>query len=96
MQAIPDYNIPIHIQRMIDAGESGTDILHGELKNLMLEAERELEEIQAEEEADDYSDAMVSMERTRAEGRLDTLVDIYNLTYQLAFAISDRRTNASL
>jgi hypothetical protein len=90
MQALSD-KLPANLQRLVDLGESGTDILHGELKNLMHEAERELEEIQAEEEEDDYSDAMVSMERTRAEGRLDTLVDIYNLTYQLAFAISDRR-----
>jgi hypothetical protein len=30
------------------------------------------------------------MERTRAEGRMDALVEVYALTYQLAFAISDR------
>ena len=30
-----------HLQRMVDAGVSGTDILHGELKNLMLIAETE-------------------------------------------------------
>jgi hypothetical protein len=83
--------LPEHLQRLVDLGESGTDILHGELKNMMLEAEQELEEIAAQEEADDYSDSMVSMDRTRAEGRLDALVDVYNLTYQLAFAISDRR-----
>ena len=79
-----------HLQRMVDAGVSGTDILHGELKNLMLIAEQELTEIATEEEEGGYSDAMLSMQRTEAEGRLDALVEVYALTYQLAFAISDR------
>ena len=82
-----------HLQRMVDAGLSGTDILHGELKNLMLIAEQELTEIATEEEEGGYSDAMLSMQRTEAEGRLDALVEIYALTYQLAFAISDRIKN---
>jgi hypothetical protein len=79
---------------MVDAGLSGTDILHGELKNLMLIAETEYLEIEKEEREDDYSDAMLSMDRTRAEGRLDALGEVYALTYQLAFAISDRTKNA--
>ena len=78
------------LQKLIDMGESGTDILHGELKNLMLEAEKDYTEIEAEEREGGYSDAMLSMERTRAEGRMDALVEVYALTYQLAFAISDR------
>ena len=56
-------------------GESGTDILHGELKNLMLDTEQLLD--------GDNDDRFL-------EGRLDTLVEIYALTYQLAFAIADR------
>jgi hypothetical protein len=78
------------LQKLVDLGESGTDILHGELKNMMLEAETEYLEIEKEEREDDYSDAMLSMDRTRAEGRLDALAEVYALTYQLAFAISDR------
>lgn len=78
------------LQKLIDMGESGTDILHGELKNLMLEAENDYTEIETEEREGGYSDAMLSMERTRAEGRMDALVEVYALTYQLAFAISDR------
>ena len=81
------------LQKLIDMGESGTDILHGELKNLMLEAETEYLEIEKEEREGDYSDAMLSMDRTRAEGRLDALGEVYALTYQLAFAISDRMKN---
>lgn len=77
-----------HLQRMVDAGVPGTDILHGELKNLMLIAEQELSEaIEREEETEE---AMDSMARTEAEGRLDAFVEVYNLTYALAFAISDR------
>ena len=78
------------LQKLIDMGESGTDILHGELKNLMLEAETDYLEIEKEEREGGYSDAMLSMDRTRAEGRMDALVEVYALTYQLAFAISER------
>jgi hypothetical protein len=78
------------LQKLIDLGESGTDILHGELKNLMLEAETDYLKIEEEEREGGYSDAMLSMDRTRAEGRMDALVEVYALTYQLAFAITDR------
>jgi len=81
------------LQKLIDLGESGTDILHGELKNLMLQAETDYLEIEKEEREDDYSDAMLSMDRTRAEGRMDALVEVYALTYQLAFAIAERIKN---
>jgi hypothetical protein len=73
---------------MVNARVSGLDILHGELKNLMLIAERNLEEAQAIE--DESEEAMDSMERTRCEGVLDALVDVYNLTYQLSFAIGEQ------
>ena len=73
---------------MIDAGVSGLDIMHGELKNLMLIAEQELAEAQARE--DETEEAMDSMDRTRCEGALDTLVALYELTYQLSFAIGAR------
>ena len=79
---------PLHLQRMVYAGVSGLDIMHGELKNLMLIAEQNLIEAQALE--DETEEAMDSMERTRCEGVLDTLTDLYNLTYQLSFAIGAR------
>ena len=88
MEFKPDYNVPPHLQRMIDAGVSGLDIMHGELKNLMLIAEQELAEAQARE--DETEEAMDSMDRTRCEGALDTLVALYELTYQLSFAIGAR------
>jgi hypothetical protein len=78
------------LQLAVNMGVSGTDILHGELKNLMLKAETEYIEIETEEREGGYSDAMLSMDRTRAEGRLDALVEVYQLTYDLSFAIADR------
>ena len=39
------------LQKLVDLGESGTDIMHGELKNLMLEAEEQLTIAHAAEEA---------------------------------------------
>jgi hypothetical protein len=65
--------------------------MHGELKNLMLIAEQELADAQAIE--DETEEAMDSMDRTRCEGVLDTLVELYNLTYQLSFAIGIREEN---
>ena len=77
--------LPPHLQKMIDAGVSGTDILHGELKNLMLIAEQDLASALEQEERSE--EAMDSMVRTECEGALDTLVALYELTYQLSFAI---------
>jgi hypothetical protein len=87
MQETSD-KLPDHIQRMVNAGVSGIDIIHGELKNLMLMAETEYTQLVKEEEEDDYSDAMLSMDRTRAEGFMDAYVHIYKLTYDISFAIS--------
>mgnify|MGYP006274531121 CR=1 FL=1 len=83
-----------HLQRMVDAGVSGLDIMHGELKNLIYIAEQEFNDISKEEEEGDYSDAMLSMDRTRAEGVLDTLSSLYKLTYDLSFAIQDKETSS--
>lgn len=79
------------LQKLIDLGETGTDVLHGELKNLMLEAEREYN---AAVEQEEYTEeAMDSMERKYWEGQMDALSWVYALTYQLSFAI-DERTKA--
>jgi hypothetical protein len=83
-----NMELPAHLQRMVNAGVSGLDIMHGELKNLMLVAEQELADAQAYE--DETQEAMDSMERTRCEGALDTLVSLYQLTYDLSFAIGER------
>jgi len=77
-----------YLQKQVDHGLSGLDIMHGHLKVLILEAQQELEEAQRIEEENDYSDAMESMERKYWEGQVDALGNLYNLTYDLSFAIA--------
>ena len=69
------------LQNLVDLGESGTDILHGELKNLMYETERELENVSELQDQPTYR---------YLTGLLDAYATVYQLTYELAFAISDR------
>ena len=78
-----------HLQRLVDAGVSGLDIMHGHLKILMLEADAQLEEAQRIEEENDYDDAMESMERKYYEGVSDAYAQLYKLTYDLSFAIAE-------
>lgn len=66
------------LQKLVDLGESGTDILHGELKNLMHESETKM------------SEALRGEGYEYLEGQLDAYATVYQLTYLLAFAISDR------
>jgi hypothetical protein len=77
-----------YLQRQVDHGISGIDVMHGHLKVLMLEAEQQLTEAQRVEEDNDYSDAMESMERKYWEGQVDALGHLYSLTYDLSFAIA--------
>ena len=74
------------IKQLLEAGVTGDDIIHGELKIWMLDAEKEYEEAQRIEEENDYSDAMESMERKYWEGYTDALSAVYKLTYDIAFA----------
>ena len=80
------------LQKLVDIGESGLDIMHGELKNMMLEAEENWESAKnnepplAEDEYDESDDYH--------EGYLDALAVVYQLTYSLSFAIGDK--NASV
>jgi hypothetical protein len=76
------------LQKAVDMGISGLDIIHGELKDIMLEAEEGLNIAQAEE--DRTGEAMDSMERKYWEGQLDALSIVYELTYKLSFAIGDK------
>lgn len=78
------------LQKLVNLGVEGIDIMHGELKIRMLEAEAELRMAQEVEEENDYSDAMESMERKYWEGQVDALSGLYSLTYDLSFAIMDK------
>ena len=75
-----------YLQKQVDHGISGIDIMHGHLKVLMLQAEQELEEAQRVE--DESEEAMDSMERKYWEGQCDALAHLYSLTYDLSFAIA--------
>ena len=75
-----------YLQKQVDHGISGIDIMHGHLKVLMLQAEQELEEAQRVE--DETEEAMDSMERKYWEGQVDALAHLYSLTYDLSFAIA--------
>ena len=86
-----DIGLPPHLQRMVNADVSGLDIMHGELKNLMLIAEQDLASALEQEALSE--EAMDSMVRTECEGRLDMLVELYKLTYDLSFAIGVRKEN---
>ena len=78
------------LQKQVDLGISGTDILHGELKNLMYEAEKNMLAAQNNEPlAEDEYDESDDYHR----GHLDALSDVYQLTYQLAFAIGEKHDN---
>ena len=69
------------LQKLVDLGESGTDIMHGHLKNLMYESEIKLGEIG---DLDNIADKFYY------EGRMDALTECYILTYNLAFALNER------
>ena len=75
-----------HLQRQVDHGSSGLDVMHGYLKVLILEAEKELEN--AQEEEDRTEEAMDSMERKYWEGQVDCLSHLYSLSHALAYAIA--------
>ncbi len=88
MQELYSEKLDPHLQRLVDAGVNGLDIMHGHLKILMLEADAQFQEAQRIEEEDDYSDAMQSMERKYWEGVSDAYTQLYKLTYDLSFAIA--------
>ena len=69
------------LQNLVDMGESGTDIMHGHLKNLMYECETKLL---------DTSELQDNPEYKYLSGRMDALTECYILTYNLAFALNER------
>jgi len=77
MMTAEDIGLPPHLQRMVNLGMDGADIIHGELKTLMVECEQELESVSELQEAPAYN---------YISGKLDTLTSLYKLTYDIAFA----------
>jgi hypothetical protein len=77
-----------YLQKQVDLGMDGADIMHGHLKTLMLEAEQQL--TLAQEAEDESEEAMDSMERKYWEGVLNAYCELYQLTYEIAFAKGDK------
>jgi hypothetical protein len=73
-----------YLQRQVDLGMDGADILHGHLKTLMVEAETQL--TLAQEAENESEEAMDSMERKYWEGVTEAYAELYALTYEIAFA----------
>ena len=75
------------ITKQLQAGTSGLDIIHGELKNLMLETETDLADM-LQGEGYEY-----------LQGVLDAYTKVYQLTYDISFTLSDltnQQANAKL
>jgi hypothetical protein len=73
-----------YLQKQVELGMDGADIMHGHLKTLMLEAEQQLQ--LAQEAEDESEEAMDSMERRYWEGMCEAYGELYSLTYAIAFA----------
>lgn len=73
-----DTRLESRLQKQLDYGTSGTDLIHGELKNLMYETEQKL------------NLEISPRQRRYWEGKLDALQHVYTLTYQIAFAKAER------
>ena len=73
-----------YLQRMVESGMDGADIMHGHLKVLMVQAQNELANAIEDEEAS--GEAIDSMERRYWEGVDEALSQLYALTYAIAFA----------
>lgn len=84
MQAISELDP--RLQLAVDMRISGLDIMHGELKVLMVDTENKLAEY-TDHDNEQYDQ---TVDRLHLEGYLDALSDLYQLTYQLSFAIMDK------
>ena len=72
-----------YLQKQVELGMDGADILHGHLKTLMLEAEQNWEAAKNGEPLgeDEYDES-----DSYHMGYLDALTELYQLTYDIAFA----------
>lgn len=74
------HKTPPNTDKLLELGCTTMDILHGHLKNLICEAQGDSEH---GEPSDPY-----------ARGVLDTLGEMYRLTYALIFAEQDKGCNS--
>ena len=64
----------MNIHKQLEAGVSGLDIIHGELKVLMHDTEQDMVDMDVEDPIYTYM-----------EGLLDAYTKVYELTYKLSF-----------
>lgn len=76
------YTLDPYLMKQLRFGMDGADIMHGHLKTLIYESEQQLEEYTNHDD-EEYDQ---KLDRLKLEGRLDTLVEMYQLTYEIAFA----------
>lgn len=80
------------VQKLIDSGISGTDILHGYLKNMLYETDIILAPLQANSEElgsdEDYSD---TVDRLYNEGYMDALIVVNQFVLDLTYAVNERK-----
>lgn len=82
-----------YLQKQVELGMDGADIIHGHLKVLMVQAQHEL--LRATEDEEKSGEAMDSMERKYWEGVDETLSSIYSLTYDIAFAKEEAKNGSN-
>jgi len=79
------------IQELVDRNVSGTDILHGYLKNALYEADQILDPLQENSEElgsdEDYSD---TVDRLNAEGFMDALIMVNSFVIDLTYALEEK------
>ena len=71
-----------YLRRQVNLGMDGADIMHGHLKTMMYEAEKQLAEY-ADNDDEQYDQ---TVNRLHLEGYLAGLSELYGLTYAIAFA----------
>jgi hypothetical protein len=87
MQMSDSLILDPYLQNQVDSGMDGADIMHGALKSLMFEAERNWE---AAKNGDPLGDDEYDESDDYHMGRLDALTELYQLTYAIAFAKGDK------
>ncbi len=81
------------LQRLVEAGVSGLEIMRGHLEELLIQAQRDLANaLETEEESGEVSDAI---ERSFFEGAVETMSSLSVLSSHLSFAISEKEKQES-
>ena len=79
------------VQRIVDNGVSGTDILHGYMKNMMYETDLVLAPLQENSNEVGYDENYSNtVDRLYNEGYMDALIVVNQFIIDLTYAIEER------